>query len=276
MNRFEPGKLEQTLRRLPSLPSAVLKLQELTQRSDVDLRVVAKTVSEDIALTTRLLRLANSPFFGLSGQIGSVRQACVVLGLAGVRNLALAASVSGCLQPKPGSGLDRAEFWGHAAKTASAAKSLARLCDADADLAFVAGLLHDVGVLVLDSCMEGDAAKAWLSGGTWLCGDIAAEQSALGIDHCILGEHAAKYWRFPDAVCDAIAGHHGCAPSGDSLYARVVRLADLACREDDADQTSLSPALREFASPLGISEDVLFQWRESLTAMRGAEMLVME
>lgn len=276
MNRFHPTKLEQTLRNLPSLPSAVVKVQQLTQCNEVDFRLVARTVSEDPALTARLLRLANSPFFGLSGQIGSVRQACIVLGTSGVRNLALAASVSGCLQPLGEGGVNRSAFWLHAAKTASAAKALAKYCDADADLAFIAGLLHDLGILVFDACLEGDVAKQWLSSDAPRRDSIVSEQQALGVDHCTVGECAAQYWRFPEAVCLAIAGHHGSAPAKDSLYARMVRIADFVCSQDANCTTDFLPELHELAQPLKLHEDALGQWCDSIAAMQEAGALPMD
>jgi len=233
------AEIERGLQRLPVLSTTVMQVLDLMRRDDVDTTLVASTIARDPVLTARLLRLANSPFFGVAGKIASIKQACVVLGLHTVRNLAAAVSVSSSFQAVKGGTLDRRRLWQHALETAIAAQALARRCGHDSDVAFTAGLLHDLGKLVLDACFADTVQRIQGYQDKHLHDLAEAEKSVLGMDHGQLGAMVAKRWRLPELIQQVIAVHH--EAEGDAYHPLVdiVRLADVSSNKpvpDDPEQ----------------------------------------
>jgi putative nucleotidyltransferase with HDIG domain len=202
------------LRDLPPLPSVVLDLIGSFGREDVDVTTLAEKMSRDQALAAKILRLANSSFYGLPAKVRTVTQAIVVLGFASARALAVASSVIENFSPG-GHHVDVAEFWRHSIAVALGAKNLARRANLDQDFAFVAGLLHDVGQLVLAIGFPDEYARVRAA---CACDDITvseAELRVLGVDHQRAGQLLAEMWKFPPLIQRAI-GHHD-APAATDL-----------------------------------------------------------
>lgn len=270
------AEIERGLQRLPVMSATVTKVLELTQRDNVDTGLVALTVARDPGLAARLLRLANSPFFGVSGQIGSVKQACVVLGLHTVRNLVAAAGVSACFQATKGGVLDRRRLWRHAMENAIAAQLLARRCGHDSETAFTAGLLHDLGKLVMDACFA-DALRR-LQGDQDLhrCDSVAAEIAVFGMDHGQLGAMVAKRWGLPELIQQAIAGHHEVGEAAPHPIVDIVQLADVVNNESapETPEQVLHRLPEEAVRRLGLDKTVLQAWLAEFEENRAtADML---
>lgn len=211
---------------LPALPEVVTELIATMEQSDVDLGSVARKLGRDQALTGKVLRLANSPFFGLQGRIGTVHDAITVLGLRAVRSLVVACGVQSALQPPLIRGFDAHEFWNHAFESAVAARTLAHPMIATPDAAFLAGLLHDVGKLaisVLDpEGTERLAAYAHEYDCCWHCAEVNCDMA----EHAHVGAALASRWNFPESLCEAIWAHH--TPSlGCQRLAAVIHVADI-------------------------------------------------
>ena len=134
---------------LPSLPVVVMELLASMGNEDIDLNRLAAKITLDQSLTAKTLRLANSSFYGMQSTVTSIRQAIAVLGFHSIRTLVTACSVSAAFTPVPGQRFDFTAFWRHSVATAVAAKALAAHLRQNADTAFTAGLLHDLGTLVL-------------------------------------------------------------------------------------------------------------------------------
>jgi putative nucleotidyltransferase with HDIG domain len=215
---MSPLDLDQVVRRvrdLPSLPSIVLDLISSFERADVDVTTLAEKISRDQALSAKTLRLANSSFYGLPAKVKTVKQAIVVLGFDSARALAVASSVMDSFGAGNSQQIDATSFWRHSIATALCAKNLARHANLDQDYAFIAGLLHDIGRLVLassfpeeyarviDDCERHDATLA------------EAELRVLGVDHQRTGQMLAEAWKFPLVIQSAIGQHH--APAGADL-----------------------------------------------------------
>ena len=203
------------VRDLPSLPSIVLDLIASFEREDVDATTLAEKMSRDQALAAKTLRLANSSFYGLPAKVRTVRQAIVVLGFDSARSLAVAGSVIETFSGSTFRRVDVAGFWRHSIAAALCAKNLARHAGLDQDYAFIAGLLHDIGRLVLASSFPDEYAQA-----VDYCEreDMAmneAELRVLGVDHQRIGELLAEAWKFPPVIRRAIGQHH--APDMDEL-----------------------------------------------------------
>lgn len=196
------------VRALPSLPAAVLQLMSLLQQQDVNLDPIAETLSLDQALAAKVLQLANSPFYGMSGRITSIRNGINILGLRPLSTLVLAAVLTVQFDQMHGKALHLDEFWSHSIASAVAARALAEAQGLDEASAFTAGLLHDVGLLVLDSLYPIEMAQALEWAVEHDAPHLQAEQALLGVSHAEVGAWLAQHWHFAPEVVAAIAGHH--------------------------------------------------------------------
>jgi putative nucleotidyltransferase with HDIG domain len=225
---------------LPSLPAVVMELLGSIEQDDVDISVLAKKVSYDQALTAKTLRLANSASFGLQVKVTTIQQAITFLGFQTTRNLITAAAVTGCFSSGRCPGFDDKAFWRHSIAVAACARSLARRMRFNQDYAFTAGLLHDIGRLVLVTAAPQAYAEVveWRSrhDGGWQ----DAEHAVLGVDHVEAGVALAGHWNFSDTMRQAIAFHHTPDTPGAGFLAAIVHVAnaivhalDIAGEEDE-------------------------------------------
>jgi putative nucleotidyltransferase with HDIG domain len=203
--------------KLPSLPAVLVEVMESLNAEQPVLKQLARKLSRDQALVAKMLRIANSSFYGLRGQVGSIDDAIQVLGLRGIRSLTVTAAVSGVFSTVPCPDFDLPRFWRHSIATALCARELARQRGFNDGYAFVAGLLHDVGHLVLASCFPAHLAAirrtAGETGQSWLL----TEERVLGVDHAALGRMLTTHWHFPQIISEAIALHHTGGASMDTL-----------------------------------------------------------
>ncbi len=226
MSRVTPEQLAAGVQDLPSLPAVVMELLGSIEQDDVDISVLAKKVSYDQALTAKTLRLANSSSFGLQVKVTTIQQAITFLGFQSTRNLITAAALTGCFPNGRCPGFDDRGFWRHSIATAACARALARRMRFNQDFAFTAGLLHDIGRLVLvTACPDAYAdVQAWRArhGAEWR----DAEREVLGLDHVDAGVALAEHWNFSDTMRQAIAFHHAPATPGAGFLAAIVHVAD--------------------------------------------------
>lgn len=195
------------LRDLPSLPTVILELIQTFGQQDVDIATLADKISRDQALAARTLRLANSSFYGLSATVKTVNQAIVVLGFDSVRTLVAAGGVIDHFRGAPGAP-DTVPFWRHAIANALCARNLAREAKLNQGHAFISGLLHDIGELVLATRFPEQyaQAKALRTGADR--NSLRAEQAVFGMDHQRVGVLLAQAWKFPSMILRVIAHHH--------------------------------------------------------------------
>jgi putative nucleotidyltransferase with HDIG domain len=204
-----------SLRDLPALPSIVLDLIHTLGRENVDVTALAEKMSRDQALAAKMLRLANSSFYGLAGKVKTVKQAIVVLGFDSARALVVASNVIGGIQGGASRQVDVADFWRHSIATALCAKNLARQAGIDPDAAFIAGLLHDIGRLVLATRFPAEYARVQDDCERNDTPVDAAELRVFGLDHQRAGQMLAEAWKFPPLILRAIGQHH--APASADL-----------------------------------------------------------
>ncbi len=199
---------------LPSLPAAALAVMRETDSPNGTAQSIAKYLSQDQALTARILRLANSAYYGLSRQIMDVPDAVVVLGMRCIRNLCMvASSYPWMIKPLKGYGLGPKEMWTHSFAVAVGAQLVASKSRASSsDQAFTAGLLHNLGKVALSIWLEdklaGLVALACRDGLTF----DQVERKLLGFDHCDVGSHMGEVWNLPRPLVDAMQFHHN--PNG--------------------------------------------------------------
>jgi putative nucleotidyltransferase with HDIG domain len=228
------------IRDLPTLPLIVTELISSFEQADVSVGELAAKVSQDQALTAKTLRLANSSFYGLQCKVKTIDQAIAVLGFDSVRALITAAGIIGNIPPNAAAAFDFAKFWRHAIGTALCAKSLARLSKCNQDFAFVSGLLHDIGRLVLVTRFPAEYGAAMAHRAAQDGDMLDAERGVLGLDHTVVGRALAQHWKFPEVIQRAIANHHAPMPQDMGDIPSVVHVAnaivhglDLAGQEDE-------------------------------------------
>jgi HD-like signal output (HDOD) protein len=217
---------------LPSLPAVVAELLVSMEQDDVDLHYLAGRIALDQALTAKTLRLANSSFYGMPSKVTSIQQAMSVLGLHSVRTLVTACGVIGAVPPASGPALDFDAFWRHGIATAVWARALARHLRQSPDTAFTAGLLHNLGTLVLATRFPDEyaAVPAWRA--EHEDASVAdAELAVFGVDHTQAGSALAAYWKFPPTIQDAISHQRDDNATGLAL---AVGLAHLLAEPSDA------------------------------------------
>jgi putative nucleotidyltransferase with HDIG domain len=197
--------LTETLTRLPAQPIAALRVLELVEDPSSSAAELARLIETDPALSARVIRLANAPYYGLARKVASASRAVVLLGFSTVRALAVSAACSliveeGRLGP-PG-------YWSHSIATAAASSVVARSLQLQPSEAFSAGLLHDLGgALLYRQDGKGYAeVKRQVAEGTAALLD--AEHAVFGTTHAEAGATVLDAWRFPPVFVQAVATHH--------------------------------------------------------------------
>lgn len=216
------------VRQLPSLSVVVTELLASMDKEDIDTAVLVRKISRDQGLAARVLRVANSAFYGLTSRVSAVSEAVTVLGFHAVRSLALAAGVVKLFPHSADCKFDRLAFWQHAIGTGVSARVLAARLGKDPETAFTAGLLHDIGKLVLHAYFP-DIFDAVLAHRVADDGAIQeAERTLLGFDHAAIGYEVARQWRFPPTIQKAIRDHH--RPDAEPAFVTdVVHVANVLC-----------------------------------------------
>ena len=235
------GALDKILRspRLPSLPSIAVEVINLAQR-DVNMQRIADTLQHDPALSTKILRTANSAFYGQSQTIGTVSRALVVLGLSAVKTLALGFSLVADLKRQSDAGFDHIGYWRRSLYTATAARSLSqRLRTARREEAFMGGLLQDVGMLAMNQALGHSYTRLAQQAGTDHGALCALERDTFGVDHAQVGGALAERWSFPPMLVAPIRYHESPEGVGERLLPLVRsvalgnRAAELFLRDED-------------------------------------------
>ena len=210
---------------LLALPEAVARIIELTGKEEVGIEKLSEIISSDSALTARLLKIANSPFYGLTGRVAGVHQATMVLGLTTVKCLALSASIFDPSKVSSKTGIDIESFYGNIISVAATCRELAIGCNYPSpEEAFTCGLLYDVGTLYFIHHYPeifGRVLKKAEKGGNI----IDEEKIAFGISHPEVGRLIAEKWRLPEDIVSAIANHYICGNADSKLLDDIVRLA---------------------------------------------------
>ena len=223
--------VDREIENLPPLPVLLLQALEVFDDPEFEYTRLERVVSKDQSLVSHILKIANSPFYGLSGKISSLKEAFIILGTYTMRNLVLSAGIMRALAGGDGStGLSHVGLWQHAYGVATLARRTAlRVKAADEEAAFVAGLLHDIGKVFMNVCYPADIQRILRLRLRDDCLYIQAEGAAGGFDHVFIGERLAEKWRLSPDVIEAIAYHHQ-PEATDNPVAHIVHLADVMCR----------------------------------------------
>lgn len=277
---MKPGELRLRVDRtsnLPSLPAVVSKIIAAVDDPRASVSRLNELIEQEPALATKMLRLANSAYFGRRNGIVSLSQCALVLGFNTIRSLALSASVQRIMLGSGVMNFDPLAFWRHALGTGVGARGLARRAGADGEAAMAAGLVHDIGILVLDVVAqpEYEQALALVKEGL---PELEAEKKILGATHPEVGGWLATKWKLPESIVAAISWHHQPGSAGNNAQlASLVKLADeLAITLDGGGRASSVPeslwqdASVPFADADTIGAEFLKDWKLAEETMGGA------
>jgi len=214
------------LKDLPPLPAVVQELMASLGSEDLSADTIAVKLSRDPGLSAKTLRMANSSFYGMSRQVGSVQEALAILGLRTVRTLVMSAGVRATFEVPSSAGFDMEHFWRHAIGTALCAQALAQEARTDGDIAFTVGLLHDIGRISLACAFPDDYAHVIAHQREHDSAPIDAEQAMLGFDHAMAGGLLAEKWQFSALIAEAITCHHAPAMHHGPGLVGLVHMAD--------------------------------------------------
>ncbi len=194
-------------RELSSLPHTLAEVIRASRDENSSAESIADIILKDTGLCARILRAANSPLYGQSREVKGVRQAVQVIGVRAIVTFALSSSVYSLSSQLPGS-LDRMRFWRHALETAAASRLIARINQtADPEMAFICGLLHDIGKLILDATFTNQYKRiiCEVEAGASFC-DL--ETAEWGVTHATVGRFLLDQWNLPSEIVDAVGAHH--------------------------------------------------------------------
>ena len=214
---------------LVTLPHVFIRIGQLIDDPNSSSADIAAAISRDPSFSLRLLRVANSVLYRFPSAVDSVAKAVSIIGTAQIRNLALSMSVASSFEGLPNELVSMENFWRHSLLCALTARALARRigrCDPDA--MFTAGLLHDIGELVIFSRLPEQARQALLLvlDSTEEISVHLAERQMMGFDHSDVGGELAKEWNLPPLLQECIAHHHDIA--GCQSHRRETALVHLA------------------------------------------------
>jgi putative nucleotidyltransferase with HDIG domain len=219
--------LQQRIAQLPALPRAVAEALAMLRDEDSGADDCARVIGTDQALTARVLRLANSAFYGVPGRVSSVNRAVQMLGKRTLRGALTTVALNGQFSAIQCEGFHFDGFWRHTIGTAIGAEAIARIRTLDDETAFTAGVLHDIGRLALAAHFPRETAAMFELARAHDLPLLAAERLALGTDHAAIGATIASHWNFPAAVQAAIAAHHLPQQNGSTAaMADVIHVAD--------------------------------------------------
>ena len=222
------AKILQGIKELPPMPEVVLKINELISASNCDAKKIAGVIETDQALATKVLQVANSPYYGMSGKISSIQHASVVLGYQALGEIVTAAGAESILSGKlPGYGYDAKQLWLHSLAVAFGSKIIAATKHAALSVeAHTAGLIHDVGKIILDDHVleKKEAIESFMEKEEKTF--LEAEVEFFGFDHAGIAAEVCRKWKFPESINAAIRCHHRPSAADDSDLPYILHMAD--------------------------------------------------
>ena len=217
-------KLFSSIPNLPSIPRVVQELITSLGDEDADIGSLVKQVKQDQSLSARVLRLANSSYYGASHKVGAIDDAVTLIGLNSLRTLVIASGVSGAFAKIDG--VDLKAFWRHSMLTAGIARMLGKHAGVNGEFSYTAGLMHRLGQLLIDVAFPDAGRQITQQCKNHSIGELAAiERSHVATDHSEVGAELAKRWNFPAVIHNALHWYVDPLSEAASPHAGVVHLA---------------------------------------------------
>jgi putative nucleotidyltransferase with HDIG domain len=253
-------KLIEKVQGLPTLPTMLNSINQMILNPRTSAKEVSQIISADPALTSKVLRVVNSSFYGFPNRITTITHAIVILGFNTIKSIVLSSTIFDVFRRGAKAGeFDRTEFWKHSIGCGAAAKVLGRRINYPMlEELFIAGLLHDVGKIVLDQYLPEKFGEVVAQVRTRDILIVEAEMNVLGVTHADVGAWLFEKWNLSKGLVDAVRHHHNPALAGESQrFAEIVHVADVLVRAlrfgNGGDQKIPAISDRAWAS-LGLSE----------------------
>lgn len=227
-------KVEETINFLPPLPAVMTDLIEALNSDDADFRLLGKIISRDPSMSLDVLKIANSAFYGLQTKVTSIEQAVRMLGITEIASLCISCSTTQSLKAPQGvETVDMMRFWRHSVATGVIAKIVCgQLAVGRWDSLYLAGLIHDVGAVVLDR-FKHDVYNEILDLTRKENIAIAeAEERIMGASHDTVGGWLMEKWKLPEVFVEVAKYHHSVLPASDKhrIPVAIISLADMCAR----------------------------------------------
>ncbi len=239
--------------KIVTLPEVCHKVTSLIEDPDSSIDEIGKVISQDPGLTVKILKISNSAMYGFMSEVDTVSRAITLLGTRQIRDLVLATSAFDTFKGIPNSLVTMEDFWYHSILCGLAANELTKLCGLrNADGLFVAGLLHDIGQLIMFNRMPEQSQEAILLSmeGPDEYQMFEAEQSLMGFNHMDVGMKLADSWQLPDFIKYSIGYHHHPSEAPDfKQQVSIIHISNTIAvlAELNSDDPENAPAIDDFA-----------------------------
>ena len=278
---MSPEIIAQQVSELVSLPFVVVRINEMLDDHSSSASDIGELISQDPGLAAKVLRIANSAFYGVSYQVETISRAVTLLGTHQLRNIVVAAACVDAFKKIPNKLMTMEDFWRHSMYCGLVSRALGRLSGfGDSETLFIGGLLHDIGVLAMfrmEPDLSRNALEINLDGSE---GDLEiheAEQRLFGFDHADVGGALLSRWKFPAKLTEIVAHHYD--PERAKEFAKEAAVVHIAnsvsvLAELDTDDMQSAPVISESAWQITgleprqlaeVRERVDEQFQESLT-----------
>ncbi|MGB8167391.1 MAG: response regulator [Chthoniobacteraceae bacterium] len=265
------------LRSLPSLPSLYFQIMEALGSPDTSLEQIGDIIGRDPSMTAKILQLVNSAFFGIARRISNPVEAVQFLGVGRVRSLVLSLHVFSCFDQVHLKNFSIETVWKHSMSTGLVAQKIARLQKADrafTDEAYVAGMLHDIGKVMLAASLPDLYDQAVKLGADQKIALVEAEREIFGVTHAQVGAYLLGLWGLPITIVEAVAFHHNPLESAVKTFSplttvHVASALERQIRGLEANAADLAIDT-EYLSELDL-EARLEDWREAAEEALGDE-----
>ncbi|PKM50013.1 MAG: hydrolase [Firmicutes bacterium HGW-Firmicutes-7] len=228
MGTISLSELISRIDEIPIFPQTVSNILKLVEDPRTNIRDIENEILKDQGFTTKVLKLANSAYFGVSRQIKTVSQATTLLGFQAIRSMVLASSVGKVLSAELlGYALEREALWKQSQICAITARVIAKKVKfPQPDQAYTAGLLKDIGKIILDHYLNEQFQKIMDQINEGNKAFLEIEEETLGFNHCQVGAKIAEKWKLPEDLVEAIAYHH--QPDKALLNLKLVAITHIA------------------------------------------------
>ncbi|WP_319526000.1 GGDEF domain-containing protein [uncultured Desulfosarcina sp.] len=242
--------------KLPSPPAIAVRIIEAVKKEETSFDELSRIIMADPALTSKVLRAANSPMYAIPSKIDTIQRALTVLGFNALKNIALSFVIANELNADSDDSFDFDYFWKRSVTAAVSADLIASLIGKKSDDIFVTGLLQDIGVVILYLSDPQEYLKVLEEKKRSKSNAIDLEKKIFGFDHQEIGMEVLRYWGLPDSICEPVGSHHGKSidGSGDGTAEEILNLSDKlsSLYHGDQRQKKLSQVKSAFRTLYGI------------------------
>ncbi len=254
---------------LPSMPTICMEVMEEVQSADASIQKVADIIARDLGMAAKILQMVNSAFFGLCRRVGDIRDAVKLLGLDAIKALVLSVNVFAAFEKEKLGLLDFEGLWQHSLATGGFASHIMRAAGQprdEVDAAFLTGMLHDIGKLILAVNFGSEYQKVIQAPGSETRAEWEREQAAFGASHAEIGAYLMGLWGLETALLAAIAFHHnpGQSQIGEFGPLAAVHLADVFDRQTPAGEGGDV----DYLNTIGVQQRVA-EWRQGCADLEG-------